>query len=301
MRFDLADLRLFVHVADARSITAGAERAGLALASASARIRGMEDVLGTALLVRGQRGVALSPAGACLLAHARDIIRGVERMRGDLGAYARGLAGTVRLVANTAAASEHLPAVLGRFLAAHQGLGVEVEERLSIDIGAAVAAGDGDVGIASAEALTGALEAFAFRDDRLVIVLPRGEAPGRRRAVPLAAVVDRGFVGLARHRALERHLAGHAARLGAALRVRARVGDFDAVCAMVAAGAGIAIVPETAARRHRRRMPLAVVDLDEPWARRRLAVCVRDLATLPDGARRLLDHLKAAAATAAPC
>jgi hypothetical protein len=40
MRFDLVDLRLFLHVADARSITHGAERANLALASASARIRG---------------------------------------------------------------------------------------------------------------------------------------------------------------------------------------------------------------------------------------------------------------------
>jgi DNA-binding transcriptional LysR family regulator len=43
MRFDLVDLKLFLHVADARSITHGAERANLALASASARIRGMED------------------------------------------------------------------------------------------------------------------------------------------------------------------------------------------------------------------------------------------------------------------
>ena len=50
MRFDLTDLRLFLHVAEAASITGGAARAGLALASASARIRGMEMDFGTALL-----------------------------------------------------------------------------------------------------------------------------------------------------------------------------------------------------------------------------------------------------------
>src|SRR5215467_13105513 len=61
MRFDLVDLRLFLHVADAHSITHGARRANLTLASASERIRGMEKMLGVALLIRDRRGVSLSP------------------------------------------------------------------------------------------------------------------------------------------------------------------------------------------------------------------------------------------------
>ena len=63
MRFDLVDLRLFLHVAEAASITHGASRANMALASASERIRGMEEVVGIALLERGRRGVKLTPAG----------------------------------------------------------------------------------------------------------------------------------------------------------------------------------------------------------------------------------------------
>ncbi|MBZ9995735.1 LysR family transcriptional regulator, partial [Mesorhizobium sp. BH1-1-4] len=50
MRFDLTDLRLFLLVAERGSITHGAELAGLALASASARIKGMEESLGAPLL-----------------------------------------------------------------------------------------------------------------------------------------------------------------------------------------------------------------------------------------------------------
>ena len=49
MRFDLVDLQLFIAVAEARSITGGADRSHLALASASARIKGLEAALGTAL------------------------------------------------------------------------------------------------------------------------------------------------------------------------------------------------------------------------------------------------------------
>ncbi len=67
MRFDLADLSLFRHVVEAGSITHGAERAHLALAAASTRIRNMEDALGVALLTRGRQGVTPTQAGRTLL------------------------------------------------------------------------------------------------------------------------------------------------------------------------------------------------------------------------------------------
>jgi DNA-binding transcriptional LysR family regulator len=296
MRFDLADLRLFLHVAEARSITHGAERAGLTLASASARVRGMEDALGAPLLIRDRRGVSLLPAGECLVEHARLIVQQAERMRGELGSFARGLAGSVRLLSNTAALSEHLPRALAGFLAANPTISVDVEERESADIAAALAAGAADVGIASAAALTDAIEQFPFRDDRLVVVLPRGDDLGCKRHLSLAAIANRAFVGLARDSALQRHLAGHAARIGASMKVRARVTGFDAICAMVEAGAGIGIVPETSAARCRRSMNINVVKLEEPWAFRRLAICVRELRTLPAGAQRLVAHLRQAAA-----
>jgi DNA-binding transcriptional LysR family regulator len=106
MRFDLVDLRLFLQVAEARSITHGARRANLALASASERIRGMEQKLGVALLTRDRRGVSLTPAGQSVVDHARLILRQVESLKGELGVHARGLTGTVRVLSNTAAFSE---------------------------------------------------------------------------------------------------------------------------------------------------------------------------------------------------
>src|SRR4051812_5998275 len=91
MHFDLADLSLFRHVVEAGSITHGAERANLALAAASTRVRNMEETLGAALLVRSRLGVAPTQAGRTLLQHARTILRQSERLREDLGAYAGGL------------------------------------------------------------------------------------------------------------------------------------------------------------------------------------------------------------------
>jgi DNA-binding transcriptional LysR family regulator len=292
MRFDLVDLRLFLHIADAHSITHGARRANLALASASERIRGMEKMLGVALLVRDRRGVSLSSAGQCLLEHARLIVQQEERMRGDLACYARGLSGTVSLLSNTAAISEHLPRVLASFLADHPTLNVDVEERESTDIAEAIASGAADVGIASEAAVSEALQTIPFRNDQLVVVMPRGDSLSRSRRLRLIDIVEREFVALPRDGALQRHLAGHAARLGVIMKVRARVHGFDAVCRMVETGVGIAIVPEAAAKRSKRSMRIDAVRLQDPWANRRLAICVRNLHSLPVGARQLVEHLR---------
>jgi DNA-binding transcriptional LysR family regulator len=141
MRFDLVDLQLFIAIVEARSITAGADRAHLALASASARIKGLEAALGTALLKRGRRGIELTAAGESLLDHARIILHNVEAMRGDLAAYAGGMKATIRLLTNTSGLSEYLPKALGGFLSQHPHISIDVEERESSDIAQAIVTG----------------------------------------------------------------------------------------------------------------------------------------------------------------
>jgi DNA-binding transcriptional LysR family regulator len=295
MRFDLADLQLFLNIADARSITGGARHSNVSLAAASERVRGMEKALGERLLDRSRQGVVPTPAGVCLLEHARLVMHQVARMRGDLAAFARGQAGTVRLLSNTAAIGVHLPRVLASFLASHPSISIEIEERESIDITEAVASGAADVGVASEAAFSDAVKGFDFCEDQLVVVMPRGDALMRSRKLRLMDLLERDFVTTARESALQCHIAAHAARLGAMQRVRVRLNDFDAICGMVATGVGIAIVPEVSARRAKRHLRLEVARLMDPWANRRLAVCVRDVAALPAGTRQLVEHLRAAA------
>jgi len=97
VRFDLTDLKLFLHVVEAGSITHGAERMHIAVAAASTRIRNMELTLGTPLLQRERLGVQPTAAGRTLVHHARQILQQAERMRGDLAEYADGLRGQIRL------------------------------------------------------------------------------------------------------------------------------------------------------------------------------------------------------------
>jgi DNA-binding transcriptional LysR family regulator len=293
MRFDLSDLRLFRHVVEAGSITGGADRAHLALAAASTRIRNMEEALGAALLVRGRQGVTPTQAGRTLLQHARLILQQAERLREDLSAYAGGLAGQIRVLSNTNALTEFLPEALSSFLAAHRNVSVDLEERLSDEIVGMVAEGVADIGIVAGTVDASALETYPFRKDRFVLVVAREHPLAGRSQVAFAEVLDHDFVGLDRASALQRFLAAKAAPSGRALRLRVQLRSFDAVCRLVECGVGIGIVPETTARRVARTMAISAVELSDAWALRELTICIRSFAELPPYARQLVEHLRA--------
>jgi molybdate transport repressor ModE-like protein len=293
MRFDLADLSLFRHVVEAGSITHGAERAHLALAAASTRIRNMEDVLGVALLTRGRQGVTLTPAGRTLLQHARTILRQAERLHEDLGAYGGGLAGQIRLLSNTNALTEFLPEALSSFLAAHPTVSVDLEERLSDEIVGLIAEGVADLGIVAGTVDAGGLETYPFRRDRFVLVVAVDHPLAKRAKIAFEDVLDHDFVGLDRASALQRFLATKAVRIGRPLRLRVQLRSFDAVCRLVECKVGIGIVPETTARRVSKTMAIKAVALSNPWAVRDLTICVRSRDDLPTFARQLVEHLRA--------
>ncbi len=293
IRFDLTDLRLFLHILEANSITHGAARAGMALASASERVRAMEDTLGTPLLERGRRGVRATPAGSALGHHARVVTLQLERMRGELSEYAGGLRGHIHVLANTTATEEFLPATLGRFLAAHPNIDIDLEERSSREIVRAIAANLADIGIAGDEAVPAAeVETYPFAVDHLVLIAPHGhKLSGRRKKITFRETLDYDYVGLVAGHALQQVLNDHAARAGLHLRLRLRLPGFDAVCRVVGSGVGLAVIPATAARRCRRSMPIRIIPLADAWAPRRLTICVRSLRALPVHAQRLVMHL----------
>jgi molybdate transport repressor ModE-like protein len=295
VRFDLSDLRLFRHVVEAGSITGGAERAHLALAAASTRVRNMEEVLGAALLVRSRQGVTPTQAGRTLLQHARLILQQAERLREDLSAYAGGIGGQIRVLSNTNALTEFLPEALSSFLAAHPNVSVDLEERLSDEIVGMVAEGVADLGIVAGTVDASALETYPFRKDRFVLVVARDHPLAGRSEVAFAEVLGHDFVGLDRASALQRFLAAKAVPIGQPLRLRVQLRSFDAVCRMVECGVGIGIVPETTARRVARTMAITAVALSDAWALRDLTICIRSLEELPPYARALVEHLRAAA------
>ncbi len=289
MHYDLTDLRLFVAIAEAKNLTRGAERVHLAPSSASHRMRLLEASIGTALLLREPRGVALTRAGEALLRHARQVFAQLEQMHADLTPYAKGVRGHVSLWANTHATHTFLPDSLSTFLKRHPQVTITLEEHTSPEVVMAVARGEVDVGVV-ADLVEGAeVELIPYRADRLVLIAPADHPLAQQASTRFAEVLDYPFVMLHSGSAIHTFTMNAAAALGRHLEVRIQVRSFEAVCRMVSAGVGLGMVPLSAVTEG--SAPLAVVELEEPWAQRDLKVCVRKRESLSRFAADLVTSL----------
>ena len=294
MRFDLTDLGLFVHVSEAGSITAGARRACITLASASERIRGMETRLGAPLLHRRARGVVPTEAGAVLLRHARQVLAQVASLHAALSAFGTGHSPRVRVYANTSGLSDLLPRRLPAFLRAHPGVQVETEEHVSQVIADAVRRGACDLGIVSDAADLRGLQCHPLRADALMLAVPAGHALDGSAPLAIADVATHPFVGLTDDAAQQVLIERQLAASGASPTWRLRVRSLEDVCRMVGEGVGLGVLPERVVRRFGRRHGVRAVPLTDAWTHRTLMLCLRDAGQLSAAARALADHLRPA-------
>lgn len=291
MHFDLTDMQLMVNVAGAQSMTKGAERSFLSLPAASNRVKNLESHLGTALFYRNSQGVTLTPSGEAFVRHARVVLRQLEHLRGDIQEYASGVKGRVRVYANTTAMNEFMPAILANYLAAHPDVNVELRERLSYLVVKAVADGTADIGITAHAGGGENIEFLPYRTDRLVLVTHKEHVLAANNSVDFDETLVYDYVGLSEASAIHAFLLQAADDLGRVLRFRVEVSNFEAVCRMIAAHVGIGVIPETAARRYVKDLPLQIISLNDAWALRRLHICVRQFDKLPIFAKELVSLL----------
>ena len=291
MHFDLVDLKLFVWACDEGSLTKAAQHQHLSLAAASTRIKALESQAGQALLYREARGVRLTPPGEAFLHHARGVLRQVDQLSNDLQEYTGGLRGHVRVFANTTAVMDFLPEILPVFLAANPRVNVDLQEKPNAEIARGVLEGRADVGIVAGQVVMLGLQAIHFSTDRLVLVTARGHPFAQRDSIAFADTLDEDMVGMSAHSTLQNFLGQVTESLGKAPRLRIQLSSLDAMCRMIGAGVGIGIVPESAARRNRETMGLALVELTDAWRIRERYILLRDRDKLPPYALSLIETL----------
>jgi DNA-binding transcriptional LysR family regulator len=292
-RLDLVSLSLFCFIVRTGSISKGAELASLVAGAASKRITDLEAAIGTEVFERHSRGVKLTAAGEALLRHAQRILADVDQLAADLSEYASGAVGAVRLWANTSAITQFLGADLASFVTKHPGIGLHLYEANSAEVQLAVMEGRADLGILGESGTDLGLETVPYRSDRLVVVVPEGHPLAARQSVSFNEAIDYEFVSLTQQsRSLAELLALHTDHGGKPLRQRVHVRSFETTCLMVAAGLGIAVIPEAAALPHLKSKRLRRVRLTDQWGvKRELRIGARSLLALPKPARTLLEHL----------
>jgi DNA-binding transcriptional LysR family regulator len=294
-RLDLTTLQLFVAVCEERNLTRAAARQAIAPSAASKRLNRLEQTLHVALFMRLPTGMALTAAGEALLHHARVMLLNVEKIAVELGEYAQGIRGHVRMLANLSAIVGFLPEDLPDFFRAHQLIRFDLQERLSTEVVRGVEDGAADIGICSPEVETRALETFPYRRDRLVIVARADHPLAGRQSLHFVDTLDFDHISLHAASSIYLRAQSIADQRGKTIRLRVHVPGFDAVCRMVQSGMGVGLIPDRAFEVLSTGMGLCAIPLLDPWAARQLKIVVRDVERLSTTSRLMFEHLRNAA------
>ena len=272
---DALSLQHFVAVCEEGSIARAAAREAMVASALSKRMAALEAELGVALLVRGRRGIAPTPAGETLLARARQVLGELQRLRAEVGAFGQGVQGSVRVLASPSVLAEHLAEDIAAFVAAHPALRASLDERAGPDIVRALHEGAADLGVLWDVADTAELELLPYRHDRLCVVMAPTHALARRASLGFADTLDEAAVCVAPGGLLDQLLRRQAALLGRVPAYRIQVSTMDAALRIIAAGLGLAVLPREVATPMAGAGRLALVPLAEPWAVRRFVIAMR--------------------------
>lgn len=290
-KLDPVSLRLFVAVMEEGTIVEAANREHIAASAVSKRMSELEQILNTELFVRSNKGTVATAAAFALLNLARSVLNELDDIFAQMSEYSSGTRGHVRVFANISAITQFLPEELKSFMVAYPLVQIHLQERISSVIAKAVADNLADIGILNAGNYGENLTQLPYHDDELVVVVPLGHALSGKKSVALHEALDYDFVGAHPNSAINNQLTKAAGDLGRTLHLRIQVSSYDALCLMVAAGLGIGLLPRKSAQLYIRSLKIKCVTLKEPWAVRKLVLCVRTYEALSPVAKLLVNHI----------
>ncbi|WP_420143179.1 LysR family transcriptional regulator [Sphingobium sp.] len=269
MAIDIRQLRYFLAVAAERSFTRGAERLHMAQAPLSKRIQELEEEMGVQLFDRDSRPIALTPAGHLLREEALHVVHRMSQLQATMRRFiaAERPRFVIGLVPSTLYAG--LPELIARFRAQMPGLDVALAEMDSFEQMAALKEGRIDVGFDRIVVEDPLITHMVLREEALAVALP-AQHPlldqallDRDGGVPLADIAQMPLIlypGMPRPSYADIILSFfHDRDLVPAAIVEVR--ELQTALAMVAAGAGACIIPQSV--RHHARTDIGYARLSE--------------------------------------
>jgi DNA-binding transcriptional LysR family regulator len=292
LKLDPVSLKLFVRVVEEGTIASAAELEHIAAPAVSKRLRELEELFGTPLLTRTNKGITPTAAGVRLSILARDVLDDMRNIVLQMKAYSDGLRGSVRVLVNISAISTFMPPIVKSFSERYPDINISLIERDSLAITEGISENVAEIGVFTRLPYSADIEVHPFRTDELKVLVPSRHPLANRRHVTFAETLDHEHVVLRAGTHLRFQMLTEANRVGKTLRAKVEVSSYDALCKMVQVGMGVGILPAGNADLY--RLPgTRTLKLDEPWAKRELVVCVRRADALSPVARLFFEHLRA--------
>jgi len=260
-KVELRHLRTFVLVAEESSYSKAALRLHLAQPAVTGTVQQLEHAMGAQLFERSTRSVQLTQIGRFLLERARDILGSVQSTAESIRRMAAGQTGEMLVGFNDFTISEILPRVLHRFRSAYPDVEVSLHDPPSAQMAQMVSEGRLDIAFLSGIDPLPDLDSFVVREEKFVVVLPRGHSLERRRRINIRDLKHEPFVlGVPGWSVFLQAIDAYCASADFRPRVAQTAVHSNDIVNFVAAGIGVSIY------------------VDREWLRHRNDVVVRPLA-----------------------
>jgi len=272
MEPSIRQLEYFVTIAEERHFTRAAERLHVAQPSVSSQLRRLEQMFGTPLFHRDRGPVTLTDAGEALLPLARRVLADLaEVIHG--AAEIEGLSrGHVAIGATPSLAAVFLPIVLSRFHRQYPGVSLSVTERDSLYLVEGLESGTLDLALAIMPLAHPLIRRVVLAVEELVVVTAVDGVLSKRRQVALSDLRNVPMIMFREGYDLRSTTLAAFNEVGFAPSIVVEGGEMNSVLSMVAAGLGVAIVPEIVATGVAR---LHVVRLHSPRLEREIGLVRR--------------------------
>lgn len=281
---ELYQLGYFIEIARQRSFTRAAERLHMAQPALSQQMKNLEAELGTALFIRGRKEVQLTAAGKAFLPRAEALLTQAEAAKAVVSDVAQLRGGKLIIAAIPSVSACMLPEVIRSFSRQHGKVELQLIEDSSERVAASVESGLADVGFLQLPASKAAFEAQTIITEPFVLLVAKSHALAKLKEVTLKQLATESFIfykGRARDTALEA-----CRKAGFEPRIACESGELETVRALVAAGLGLAVVPQLAAG----NLPKTIqaITIREPKMQRQIAAVWQKGSVLSPAAQALL-------------
>src|SRR5918994_1228768 len=271
----LEQLQAFIEVAQRRSVSRAAEALFVTQPTLTARLKGLEQELGSRLFIRSGRGMRLSDAGRAFLPYPERSLGAAAAGRRLLSELARGESGQLALGAAPAVSTYVLPRILTRFRRTHPKVSVAVRTGHSEEVLELVLREQVQVGLGRALRHPD-VEAIPLYDDELVLVVDPEHAFAEQREIAPDQLTEVQLILFDRTSSYHRLTSEFFEGVGAVPRGIMELDNIDAAKKMVEQGLGVALLPHTAVSAELEAGSLRAVTLAQaPAPNRRIVIFPR--------------------------
>lgn len=288
-------LRCFRETARHKSFRKAAEVLSLAPSSVHRQILKLESQVGSELFERSAGGVRLSAAGEVLYSYVLRAHQDLDRMVSELEDLRGVRKGQVGVACEEGLGKDFLPGLIAKYRKKHPGVVFAVQVLDMPGIVESVAAGEVDIGIAFNPQSHAGLKRLGHIGISVGAVVPPDHRLAGRRKLRLADLIDEPLIVAGAGFTIRRMFDAQSGSSRKHLNVVAESNSFEAITALVKAGAGVAIRTTVGMREEVARGEVVFVPISEPgFHMETVAVCSRAGRSLPVPAALFAEQMVAA-------